>query len=149
MSTEKIVVHRSIADQFRQVLRQTAEKFYGPHSPAPVLVAPVAVERNRALLSDATAKGASLLFGENNEGKEVNASPFAATSMRPVIVDNVAKGMDLYETESFGPTVSLITVADDAEAISVANDSDFGLTSAVFTKDIYRGIKMARKIEAG
>lgn len=143
MSTERIIVQRSIAGQFRQLLAETAEKVFGQHAPAPVLVASAAVDKNKKLVTDALSKGATVLFG-NPDSTEPN--PY---SMRPLIVDGVTKEMDLYATESFGPTVSLIEVDTEEEAVALANDTEYGLTSAVFTSNLFRGLRVARQIESG
>ncbi|BDD59392.1 hypothetical protein MAP00_004602 [Monascus purpureus] len=143
MSTERVIVQRSVAQGFRRLLSQTAEKVYGKNSAAPVLVAPSGVEKNQQLVRDAVSKGASVLFGDPDANEECCAA------MRPVIVDGVTKGMDLYETESFGPTVSVMEVEDDAEAVTVANDCPYGLTAAIFTENLVRGLRMSKRIEAG
>jgi acyl-CoA reductase-like NAD-dependent aldehyde dehydrogenase len=57
--------------------------------------------------------------------------------------------MDIYQTESFGPTVSLIAIETEEEAIKIANDTEYGLSSAVFTSDLQRGLRIAREIESG
>ena len=57
--------------------------------------------------------------------------------------------MRIYGEESFGPVVGVVRVKDEAEAIKVANDTEYGLSAAVFTKDIARGLKVARQIQSG
>jgi acyl-CoA reductase-like NAD-dependent aldehyde dehydrogenase len=143
MSTERIVVQRSIADEFRSMLADASEKVFGKHVPAPVLVATAAVNKNKALVSDALSKGADLVFGN------VNASEESSNRMRPVIVGNVTKDMELYSTESFGPTVSLMVVDTEEDAVTLANDTEYGLTSAVFTDNLFRGLRVAKQIESG
>lgn len=143
MSTERIVVQRSIADQFRKALVEAAEREFGKETPAPVLVSPAPVDKNRKLVADAVSKGANVLFGDPNAREQ------AAASLRPLIVENVTKEMDLYSTESFGPTVSLFVVDTEEEAIALANDTEYGLTAAVFTEDLRRGLRVARQIESG
>ncbi|KAL4871593.1 hypothetical protein BDV12DRAFT_24772 [Aspergillus spectabilis] len=143
MSTERIVVQRSIAEKFQKILVETAEKVFGKHAPAPVLVASAAVKKNRALVDDALSKGAGVVFGDP-KSSESNAN-----SLRPVIVGGITKEMDLYATESFGPTVSLIVVDSEEEAIELANDTVYGLTSAVFTTNLFRGLRVAKQIESG
>ena len=69
--------------------------------------------------------------------------------MKPVVLSDVSEKMDIYYTESFGPTVSVFTVESDEEAIKIANDTDYGLASAVFTEDLRRGLKIAKAIETG
>ncbi len=68
----------------------------------------------------------------------------------PTVLSNVSKGMPVYDEETFGPVAAIITVADEDEAVRVANDSPFGLGAAVFTRDLKRGESLAReKLEAG
>lgn len=69
--------------------------------------------------------------------------------MRPIIIDGVNKDMELYHAESFGPSVSIIEVASEEEAIEIANDTDYGLTGAVFTENLARGLRVAKQIESG
>ncbi|KAJ9294213.1 hypothetical protein DTO271G3_7075 [Paecilomyces variotii] len=143
MSTERIIVQRSILDKFRQVLTETAEKVFGKDSPAPMLVNSIPVEKNRRLISDAVSKGAKVIWGDH-EAREASEA-----SMRPLIVENVTKEMDLFVTESFGPTVSLLVVDTDEEAIELANATDYGLTASVYTENLARGLKIAKQIESG
>lgn len=143
MSTERIVVQRGIADQFRQKIAENAEKLFGKDAPALGLVNAAAVTKNKKLVSDAVSRGANVLFGDANANESVS------TCMRPVIVDGVTKEMDLYATESFGPTVSLIVVDTEDEAIAVANDTEYGLTAAVYTQNLFRGLRVAKQIESG
>ena len=64
----------------------------------------------------------------------------SGTRMRLIVVGNVTKDMDIYKIESFGPTVSLIVVNSEQEAIEIANDTEYSLTSAVFTEDLTAGL---------
>jgi acyl-CoA reductase-like NAD-dependent aldehyde dehydrogenase len=143
MSTERIVVQRGIADQFRQKLAETAEKLFGKDAPALVCVNSAAVSKNKKLVSDAVSRGAKVLFGD------AGANEATHTHMRPVVVEGVTKEMDLYATESFGPTVSLMVVESEEEAVALANDTEYGLTSAVFTSNLFRGLRVAKQIESG
>jgi len=67
----------------------------------------------------------------------------------PTVLTDVRKGMPIYEQETFGPVAAIIPVKDTEEAIAVANDSDFGLGGAVWTKDLKKGEAVARRIETG
>ena len=66
-----------------------------------------------------------------------------------LIVTGVTADMTLYRDETFGPVVSVIPFANDDEAIAIANDSEYGLSSGVITRDEYRGLEIARKLETG
>ena len=65
------------------------------------------------------------------------------------MVDHVTPGMRIYGEESFGPVKPVIRVSGEAEAIRVANDTEYGLSAAVFSRDIQRALNVARRIEFG
>lgn len=140
MSTERIIVHRSVKAAFAELLNASiAELFQGKSL---TLFSARGVANNKKLRSDATAKGASILHG-NLEDAERD------TMMTPVVLGNVTKDMDLHRAESFGPTVAVYEVETEEEALALANDTEYGLSSSVFTEDLRRGFRLARGIETG
>ena len=143
MSTERIIVHEKVAKDFKNALIEAMDKVFGASTPSPILVAGAGVEKNQKLLDDAVKKGAKALYGD------VNARDPSKTRMRPIIIEDIKQEMEIYHTESFGPTVSLYTYKRDEDAITLANDTDYGLTSAVFTEDLRRGLRIAKEIETG
>jgi acyl-CoA reductase-like NAD-dependent aldehyde dehydrogenase len=98
-----------------------------------------AAQRVRAMIDDALHKGAMLVAGGQVDG----------TIMQPALVDHVTPAMQLYSDESFGPIASVVRVGSVEEAISVANDTEYGLSSAVFGRDLNRAFDVARQIESG
>lgn len=144
MSTERILVQKDILPQFREELKGAIEHIFGDtKAPAPVLVNAPPVEKNKKLLKDAVSKGAKVLFGD------AEAHETTTTRMRPVVVEGITKEMDIYATESFGPTVSLYPFETEEEAIALANDTEYGLSGAVFTEDFRKGLRVARAIDSG
>ncbi|KAK8143411.1 Succinate-semialdehyde dehydrogenase, mitochondrial [Beauveria asiatica] len=155
MSTERILVHERVRDDFATELLAAVRELYGGgdeargqgrgqgRGEAGVLVTAAAVAKNKALVADALRKGATLLYGDPEEEHKTT------TRMRPVVVAEVTPSMDVYRTESFGPTVSLISFKDDADAVAIANDTEYGLVAAVFSKDLRRALGVARRIETG
>jgi acyl-CoA reductase-like NAD-dependent aldehyde dehydrogenase len=144
MSTERIIVDETIADVFVEKLAAKAGKLKaGPpaagNTPLGAVVSMAAVDRLRALLEDATAKGARLVAG----------GPPDNSIMQPTVVDRVTPAMRLYSEESFGPVVSVTRVHGDEEAVRVANDNEYGLSAAVFSRDISRAMQVARRIDSG
>jgi acyl-CoA reductase-like NAD-dependent aldehyde dehydrogenase len=140
MSTERILVNRKIVDPFREALKATMDQVFAE---TPQLVTSLPVAKNKKLIDDAISKGAKAIYGDPKANED------SETRMKPIIIENVNEKMDIYHTESFGPTVSLYIVDSDEEAIKIANDTDYGLSSAVFTEDLRRGLKLAKLIETG
>lgn len=142
MSTERILVHEKILEEFKPALKAAIDQVFAEGAPSELITAKP-VERVKKLVDDALSKGAKLVHGDPTE------KPTVATSMRPVVIEDVREGMELYHTESFGPTVALFVVKSDEEAIRIANDTEYGLASAVFTEDLKRGLRIAKQIETG
>jgi acyl-CoA reductase-like NAD-dependent aldehyde dehydrogenase len=162
MSTERILVHRNVRAAFEEKLKGAIDKIFGGGGPqsssseAPVLIHAPSVAKNRKLLRDAVAQGAAVVYGDvvgkvDGDAKaDGNAEETGSkTRMRPVVISGVTTEMDIYKTESFGPSVSLFEVETEDEALRIANDTEYGLTSAVFTEDLRRGLRFARNIETG
>ncbi|BFG73461.1 aldehyde dehydrogenase family protein [Paraburkholderia terrae] len=144
MSTERVIAHRSIAASLVDKLAEKARKLVAaaPAAPGAVLGAMVsaqAAQRATALVQDARDLGATIRAGGPTDG----------AIMQPTIVDGVTAEMKLYAEESFAPVVTVLRVDSDDEAVRVANDSEFGLSAAVFSRDIARAMQVARRIESG
>ncbi|KAH7155585.1 aldehyde dehydrogenase domain-containing protein [Dactylonectria estremocensis] len=143
MSTEKILVHKAVRPEFEKRLAAAVAKIFSAENDAPVLISAVAADKNKALVKDAISNGASIVHGD------LDLQEATATRLRPIILSNVTTKMDLYKKESFGPTVSILEIETEEEAIRLANDTEYGLSSAVFTSDLRRGLRIAREIETG
>jgi len=144
MSTEKIVVDESVADEFVTKLANRARALpAGDPAKGNVVLGSVisrdAADRIEGLVKDAVDKGARLASGGARNG----------TIMDATVVDNVTSVMRLYGEESFGPVVSVIRVRGVDEAVRVANDGEYGLSAAVFGRDVARALDVARRIESG
>jgi acyl-CoA reductase-like NAD-dependent aldehyde dehydrogenase len=79
----------------------------------------------------------------------LNGAASDGVLMPATVVDQVAPGMKLFREESFGPVVAIIRARDEAHAIALANDTEYGLSAAVFTKDTARGLRVAKQIKSG
>ena len=108
----------------------------------PRLISIVLASRSKGLFQNALDKGARTLYKADDDEN-------SKSRMGPVILENVTREMSLFADESFGPSCSLYIVENDGEAIDMANDTPYGLTSAVFTKNLMRGFKFARAIVSG
>jgi acyl-CoA reductase-like NAD-dependent aldehyde dehydrogenase len=145
MSTERFVVDEAIADAFlEKFVAKVATLAVGdPVTNSAVIVGPLVDVRSgtriNGLIDDALGKGAKLAIGGKAEG----------AMMPPTIVDHVKPGMAIYDEETFGPITTIVRVKGVEEAIRVANDTPYGLTSAVFGHDVTRALAVASRIDAG
>ncbi len=145
MSTERIIVVEAVAAAFAEKFRaKVATLAVGdPREGKTALGAVVdarTVAHCHSLIDDALAHGATLLIG----GKTTDA-----VLMPAHVVDGVTPAMKLFRDESFGPVVGVIHARDAAHAIELANDSEYGLSAAIFTRDTARGLTLARQIRSG
>ncbi|MBB4254809.1 aldehyde dehydrogenase [Rhizobium sp. BK008] len=143
MSTERIIVDETIADQFVAKLAARASQLPAGdprgHVVLGSLISLDAAKKMEELIADATAKGAKLVAGGKRSGTVVEAT----------LLDHVTPEMRVYAEESFGPVKPIIRVAGEEEAIRIANDTEYGLSSAVFSRDIQRAMSVAARIESG
>ncbi|TGT74320.1 aldehyde dehydrogenase [bacterium M00.F.Ca.ET.159.01.1.1] len=143
MSTERLIVDEKIADEFVSKLAARASKLPAGdprgHVVLGSLISSQAADKMEELIADATAKGAKLAAGGKRTGTVVEAT----------LLDHVTPAMRVYAEESFGPVKPVIRVKGEDEAVRVANDTEYGLSSAVFSRDIRRAMAVAARIQAG
>ena len=144
MSTERIVVDEQVADEFvRKLSAKAAALPVQDPSLGPTVLGSMVDSRSASrvaeLIEDAAAKGASVTAGGGGNG----------TLMQATVIDGVTPAMRIYAEESFGPVVSVVRVKGDEEALRVANDTEYGLSAAVFSRDISRAWKVARRANSG
>jgi salicylaldehyde dehydrogenase len=145
MSTERLVVDERVADDFVAKLAARAQELpMGDPAAGPgCVIGPMAHPENgarlNALIEDALAKGAVLVSGGNANGAVMPAT----------ILDKVTPEMKIYDEETFGPLTTVVRVNGVEEAVRVANDTAYGLSSAVFGHDVHRAMSVALRIDAG
>ncbi len=144
MSTERIVVDETVADEFVARLAAKAKSLpLGDPRKGPVVLGSVVdmstVQRCNALIDDALSKGATLVCGGTAD----------STLLPATLLDHVTPAMRIYREESFAPVKAIVRVRGVEQAVTTANDNEFGLASAVFGRDIARAWQVASRIEAG
>ena len=144
MSTERIIVVDAVADAFaeRFAAKVRTLSVGDPRAGKAALGAVVdrrTVDHVRGLIDDAIASGAEQLVGGAADGVLMPAH----------VIDRVTPAMRIFRDESFGPVVGITRARDEAHAIVLANDSAYGLSAAVFTRDTARGLRVARQIRSG
>ena len=146
IAAKRFIVTPGIADRFVRAFCEAAGKLQvGDPNEESTTLAPMAradlrEELHRQVMAS-VAKGARVLLGgQPGQGD---------TSYPATILDAVAPGMPAWDEELFGPVASILRVADEAEAVRVANATRFGLGASVWTSDAHRGERLAKRIQAG
>src|SRR3954466_1961387 len=145
MSTERIVADGSITDDLAARVAERAQALTtGDPTDESTQIGPVVDDASREhvldLIEDARAKGARILAGGEDLGHNV---------ISPAVVAGVTPDMRLYAEESFGPVVAIIDARDEEDAIRIANETQYGLSAAVFAPDPDTGMAVARRIDSG
>ncbi|MGW8380812.1 aldehyde dehydrogenase family protein [Streptomyces sp. ODS28] len=145
MSGDRVLVHESLAEEFteRFAAKVAALPQGAPTDPETVigpLVSADAAQRVAALVRDAVGKGAKVLTG----GGEPEGAVHPAT-----VLTGVTEDMDLYYGEAFGPVCTVRAFADDAEAVRLVNDTEYGLTCGILTENGTHGLNVARRVRTG
>ena len=145
MSADRVIVHRSLADEFAARLAEKAKGLPAgdpadPHTVIGPLISAGAAERVAGLVDQAASAGARVLSG----GGKADGAHYPAT-----VLAGVTPEMRIHTEEIFGPVATVLSVADEEQAIAVANDSPYGLTAGVLTQDVNRGFAVARRLRTG
>ncbi|WP_371836193.1 aldehyde dehydrogenase [Ochrobactrum sp. Q0168] len=143
MSTERIIVDEKIADEFVAKMAERAKLLPAGdprgHVVLGSLVSPEAAAKMEAFIQDATDKGARIVAGGNRNGSVVDAT----------LLDHVKPGMRSFDEESFGPVKPIIRAKDEDDAVRIANETEYGLSASVFSRDVKRAMAVAERIESG
>lgn len=147
---ERVYVHQSVYDRFvQQAVELVLQYKLGPpNDPATTLgpvVRPAAAEFVREQVNEAIQQGAVAHIDAADFPSDRPGSAYLA----PQVLTNVNHTMRVMTEESFGPVVGIQRVSGDDEAIELMNDSEFGLTASIFTRDIEHGAKLGDQIETG
>lgn len=146
-AANRFIVHVSVAEEFAaRVTERVKEMKIGRGTEDGVVIGPLidedAVAKASELVEDAVGRGANLLAG----GRAVDGE---GTFFEPTVITDVAKGSDILREEIFGPVLAIATFSDEVEAVRLANDTEYGLVSYVFTEDLARGHRMIDALETG
>jgi acyl-CoA reductase-like NAD-dependent aldehyde dehydrogenase len=151
LAAERILVfervHEPFLDRVRDItlrLRQ-GPPLQGKLVDVGAMTMPAQIDIVDALVEDAVQKGARLVCG----GKRAKIRKGSKQFYEPTILDGVSPDMRLWREEAFGPVMAITRVRDEAHAIELANDTTYGLSSSVFTRDPERGRRIAGSLRAG
>ncbi len=144
IGSKRFIVLKDAMDSFLQQVNEIIKTLkQGNPFDATVTTGPMArldlVDNLHSQLAQSLLSGAQLAYGGEINGNNFN----------PALLLNVQKGMPAFDQETFGPMAAIIEAKDEAEAIALANNSEYGLAGSVWTADIEKGIAIARKITTG
>jgi acyl-CoA reductase-like NAD-dependent aldehyde dehydrogenase len=144
MSVERVIVDQAVASEFteRFVEKVRTLKVGNPREMANV-IGPIInqkqLDKIRGQVAEAVEQGARLLTGGTHEG----------LFYQPTVLANVKPEMRVFQEETFGPVAPIITVSGVEEAIAVANNSEYGLSAGVITRDEEKGLAVAQRLQTG
>ena len=148
-AASRLLVHEDIKDDFVDEVIKAAATMHPKHPLEPGAAMGAMVDENHTervmgYVKSGTDEGATLRYGGNRAKVEENGC-----YIEPTIFDNVTGKMKIVQEEIFGPVLSCIGFSEEDEAVNIANDTPFGLAACVWTKDLSRAHRVARKIRAG
>ncbi|PPF61465.1 NAD-dependent succinate-semialdehyde dehydrogenase [Clavibacter michiganensis] len=146
-AANRFIVHEAVADEFaRRIAERVKGLSIGRGTEQGVDIGPLindkAVDKADGLVQDAVSRGAHVVTG----GKRVDGP---GSFYEPTVVSGVVAGSEILREEIFGPVVSIVTFANEDEGVRLANDTQYGLVSYVFTADLARGQRMIERLETG
>jgi len=150
-SVERVYVAESIHDDFVAAVRNVLKGYklgdpFDPSTNIGPVVSSKSVDTIRAHIEDAINKGAQDVTPEN---ESFTNPPPDGNYVRPTLLTDVSHDMMVMDDETFGPVIPVMRVGNDDEAVRMMNDSEFGLTASIWTKDVAKGEELAEQIEAG
>jgi succinate-semialdehyde dehydrogenase/glutarate-semialdehyde dehydrogenase len=146
VSTERVYVVDAVADEFvRNVVEKTSELRQGADGVADVgpMIQEAQLEKVEAQVADAVARGARILAGGRRNPDH------AGLYFEPTVLVDVTHDMAVMRDETFGPVLPIMRVRDEEEALQRANDTRYGLSANIWTRDKRKGMELGKRIETG
>lgn len=146
-AANRFIVQRGVVEEFtRRVTERVQGMKIGRGTEEGVQIGPLiddrAVDKAKTLVGDAVERGATVTTG----GSPIDGP---GTFFEPTVVSDVQPGSDILREEIFGPVLAIIPFDDEDDAVRLANDTEYGLVSYVFTESLARGQRMIDKLETG
>ena len=151
MTGSRLLVQRGVADKFRELIKNRLERVkVGPASDPSSDMGPVIDKSNVAridkMVQDAIAAGAKVIV----RGGPIKDGPLAKGAFyRPALLEVTDPKLPIMQEEVFGPVLTMMVFDSEAEAVQLANDSEYNLSASTWTRDADRPLRVAREIDAG
>jgi acyl-CoA reductase-like NAD-dependent aldehyde dehydrogenase len=150
-SVERVYVAEKVHDEFISAVQRVLKGYklgdpFDPSTNVGPVISQRSVETIKAHVTDALLKGA---IDSTPANETFDFPPPNGNYVKPTLLTNVTHDMDVMNDETFGPVIPVMRVGNDEEAIRLMNDSEFGLTASIWTKDVAKGEELAEQVEAG
>ncbi len=144
MSVERVIVHESVADEFTEKFVANVKKLKtGNPRELANCIGPIInqkqLDKIREQVDEAVSRGARLMCGGKHQG----------LFYEPTVLTGVTRDMRIFREETFGPVAPVLRARDEDEAVEIANDSEYGLSAGIITRDEERGLDVARRLNTG
>jgi len=144
MQAGRHLVHRSVAERYAQLLASRAEKLHvGDPNAGPAHLGPIIngrqAERIERIVNEAVQSGARVITGGTRKG----------LFLRPTVLTDVRPEMAAFSDEIFGPVAPITVFDSDEEAAALTNSSPYGLSAGIYTRQVHRGMRLARRLRTG
>lgn len=154
-AANRFIVHRAVADEFARRVTERVQGFkMGRGTEDGVVIGPLiddrAVAKAEELVGDAVDRGALLLTGgQRGTADQLGDEFIGGTFYQATVLTDVKAGSDILREEIFGPVLAIVPFDTEDEAVAIANDTEYGLVSYVFTESLSRGQRMIDRLETG
>jgi acyl-CoA reductase-like NAD-dependent aldehyde dehydrogenase len=147
IAAKRFIVEQSVADEFEQLFKEAAGKLkVGDPLDPETRIGPLAradlLDALEEQVEESVRRGARVVLG----GKRLDGRGYF---FEPTVLTGVDREMPAFRQETFGPVAAVIRAQDEREALELANDSEYGLGASLWTRDLERGRRLARKVESG
>lgn len=145
MATDLVIIESDVADEFKSKLHDAFQRRSGATWK---LITSKGASKVQTLAADAESKGAKIWSTSANGAAAPRTSePPQVLPLR--VIEDVHAGMEFYSTESFGPLLGIVVVADEKEGLDMMNRSEYGLSSAIWSRNHHRALELARQLHVG
>lgn len=143
MATDRILVHEDVLDEFLETMKASLSNAAASKRSLPNVATMASKARLQRMVAEAMSKGAHVVSGTENQDTVPGAAIF------PTVLKDIDPSSTIWNEETFGPLLTVTSVRSSEEAVQIANSSEYGLSASIFTRDLRKGLGLAKQIQSG